>query len=183
MGLNRKSPDVVRTEASLGPAGLLDGGPIFQGVAFDLEAPGIGHGRLELNALSNVPRVEAALRFHLQGRWEPENLYLALPFTAGPKSQVWLDKTGGLMRPRLDQLPGTLTDYYSVQTGMMLLAEDLSVMIATPDSNLIQLGPLDHGERLMMGDPRLVDDPAHAYAWLMTNYWETNFGAQLGAIP
>ncbi len=65
---------------------------------------------------------------------------------------------------------------------MMLRAEDLSVMIATPDSNLIQLGSLDHGERLLMGDPRLADDPAHAYAWLMTNYWETNFGAQLGGF-
>jgi hypothetical protein len=33
-----------------------------------------------------------------------------------------------------------------------------------------------------MGDPRLEDDPAHAYAWLMTNYWETNFGADLGGF-
>ena len=33
-----------------------------------------------------------------------------------------------------------------------------------------------------MGDPRLADDPAFAYAWLMTNYWETNFSADLGGF-
>ncbi len=182
MGLNRKSPDVERTSASFGEARQLDGGPIFSGLEFPLDAPGIGHATLTLKALTAAPRVEVELKFQMPGRWEPENIYLALPFQAGPASQVWLDKTGGLMRPRLDQLPGTLTDYYSVQAGMVHTDDDLAVLIATPDSNLIQLGPLDHGERLLMGDSRLADDPAHAYAWLMTNYWETNFGAELGGF-
>ena len=51
-----------------------------------------------------------------------------------------------------------------------------------PDQHLLQLGPLAHGERLLMGDPRLAADPAFAYAWLMTNYWETNFAADLGGF-
>ncbi len=182
MGLNRKSADVVRTESSLGSAMPVDGGPLFSGVEFDLTAPGISHGQLTLMAMSNAPRVEVQLRFLKDSRWEPENLYLSLPFTAGPSAQVWLDKTGGAVRPRVDQIPGSLADFYSVQSGMMYLADDLGILIATPDSNLIQLGPLDHGDRLLMGDPRLADDPAHAFAWLMTNYWETNFGAQLGGF-
>ena len=182
MGLNRKSEDVVRTASSLGSARPVDGGPIFSGVEFEIEAPGISHGQLALKAMSGAPRVEIQLRFLKDSRWEPENLYLALPFTAGSDTQVWLDKTGGAIRPRVDQIPGSLTDFYSVQAGMMCLTDDLGILIATPDSNLIQLGSLDHGERLLMGDPRLADDPAHAYAWLMTNYWETNFGAQLGGF-
>ena len=33
-----------------------------------------------------------------------------------------------------------------------------------------------------MGDPRLAGDPAHLYSWVMTNYWETNFAAELGGF-
>ncbi len=40
----------------------------------------------------------------------------------------------------------------------------------------------EHGVRLLSGDAALADDPAHAYAWLMTNYWETNFAAELGGF-
>jgi hypothetical protein len=182
MGLNRKSKDVVRSTSTLGHPKHLDGGPHLRGVSFSLEAPGISHGELVIQTHADEPRVDVLIRFLKQTGWEPENVYAALPFHAGENSQVWLDKTGGLMRPRVDQLPGTLTDYYSVQSGLMWRAGDRATMVATPDSNLIQVGPLEHGERLLMADPRLEDDPAHIYAWLMTNYWETNFGADLGGF-
>jgi hypothetical protein len=51
-----------------------------------------------------------------------------------------------------------------------------------PDQPLLQLGPLEVGERLLAGDPRLAADPALPYAWLMSNTWETNFAPTLGGF-
>ena len=51
-----------------------------------------------------------------------------------------------------------------------------------PDTPLIQLGSLEHGYRLLNGDEKLEQDPAHLYAWVMNNYWETNFSATLGGF-
>ena len=45
-----------------------------------------------------------------------------------------------------------------------------------------QQQPGQLGERLLAGDPRLDDDPAHPYAWLSNNFWETNFDAELGGF-
>ena len=43
-------------------------------------------------------------------------------------------------------------------------------------------GPLAYGQRKLMGHPVLKDEPLRPYSWLMTNYWETNFEAQLGGF-
>jgi len=112
--------------------------------------------------------------------WEPENIYVSLPFHSGDTvSQLWLDKTGAMVRPRIDQLPGTLIDFYSIQEGLALVGDRRGVAITTPDTNLIQIGPLDYGARTLHDPANPNPDPAHLYAWLMTNYWETNFGAGL----
>jgi hypothetical protein len=119
--------------------------------------------------------VDAYVRLHKHSLWEPENLYLALPF--GDR-EAWLDKAGAPVRPRIDQIPGTLTDFHAVSAGVAFRG----LALAMPDQHLLQIGSLDHGERLLAGDPRLEHDPGHLYAWLMTNYWETNFDADLGGF-
>jgi len=182
MVLNRKGEDARRTAGCLVGSKGIRRGDVFVSTILDYGVPGISTFLLELRAHVFEPRVDVAVRFHKDSVWEPENVYLSLPFTAGDSSVLWLDKTGALVRPRVDQLPGTLTDFASIQEGLAVVGDDLGLSLATPDSPLVQLGPLEHGERLLMGDPELADDPCHLYAWLMTNYWETNFAASLGGF-
>ncbi len=137
-------------------------------------------------------RVDVAVRLHKDSVWEPENVYLSLPFTAGAHEQLWLAKAGALevgaaVRPRIDQIPGTLTDYYALDDGFALVTDEpagsgMGISVAMPDCHLLQVGPLAFGERLLAGDPRLADDPQHIYAWLMNNFWETTFAASLGGF-
>ena len=183
MNLNRKGEDAVRSSGRLIGSGGVEAGDVFVSTSLDYGVPGISLYTVELRAYLDSPRVDVAVRMHKDSVWEPENVYLSLPFTTGtPGSQVWLDKAGAAVRPRIDQIPGTLTDFYSVQEGFAIVSEGYGVAVATPDSHLIQLGALEHGPRLLAGDPALADDPAHPYAWLMTNYWETNFAAELGGF-
>ena len=182
MGLNRKGDDVQRTVARITAARAMAANPHWHGVELTLAGAGIDHCRLELRAWRRRRRVDVCLRLHKTSCWEPENLYCALPFTAGDGEVLWLDKTAAAVRPWRDQIPGSLTDFSSVQGGAAWVGSAGGVGVATLDSNLLQLGPLEPGERLLMGDARLPDAPPEIQAWLMTNYWETNFAAELGGF-
>ena len=182
MGLDRKGADVVRDIARLRRARAGDSGAVLTSAVLEWEVAGLRTCEVELCAHRRLPRVDVTVRLHMESRREPENLYLALPFTIGRDPELRLDKAGAAPRPRRDQIPGTLTDYYAVQGGFALSDGERGLVVAMPDGHLLQLGSLHPGERLLAGDPRLRDDPAHPYAWLMTNYWETNFAAELGGF-
>ena len=183
MVLNRKGPDVERDVARFAAVRSMESGPIFARAELEYEVAGTRFVSLELRAYATEPRLDAAVRMLKTARWEPENVYVALPFAPGPGPwELRLDRAGGPVRPRLDQLPGTLTDFSTVQHGMVLATEDYGLAVATPDAPIVQMGPLDHGERRLAGDPDLDNAPEHLYSWAMTNYWETNFEASLGGF-
>jgi hypothetical protein len=158
-------------------------GPVFARSVLEYEGPGLGACEVELLAHAELPRVNVAVRMLKEARWEPENVYVPLPFTPHPeRRELWIDKAGVILRPRRDQIPGTLTDYYSLQAGFSLVGAETGVAVATPDAPLLQMGPLDPGPRLLAGAPELADDPEHLYSWVMTNFWETNFEASIGGF-
>jgi len=83
---------------------------------------------------------------------------ISLPFrtTSEQRDELWVEKTGAVLRPRKDQLPGTLTDFYSIQEGYALCNSGTGLVIATPDTPLLQLGPLEYGQRLLNGNDKLL---------------------------
>lgn len=182
MLLNRKGEGVVRTAGRLVGSREVETGQVFARAVLEYEVAGTSVCEVELRALMDEPRVDVAARIHKESTWEPENVYLSLPFSPPDPRELWLDKAGAPVRPRADQIPGTLTDFYSVQDGFAVVTPEIGIAVSMLDNHLLQLGPLEHGERRLAGDPALESDPAHAYAWLMTNYWETNFSAELGGF-
>ncbi|UCH83320.1 MAG: glycoside hydrolase, partial [Candidatus Latescibacterota bacterium] len=183
MGLNRKGPDVRRSVGRLTRACDRHTGPAFSTATLEYDIEGMRRYTVTLKAFEDEPRVDVVLRLHKQSVWEPENLYIALPFCPGaPEFERWLDKTGAMMRPGIDQIPGTLTDYYSVQAGVALCSDTRGLIIATPDTHLIQLGDLDFGPRPLAGDKALESQHSRMYVWLMNNFWETNFDADLAGF-
>ena len=182
MGLDRRGPDAT-TAVSITTGGRLVGdGPLWTEIELALATTGCNDAALVLRVAKTAPRVDATLRFHAGGRWEPENWFAALPLAAGENAELTLDRAGWPLVPREDQLPGTLCDFYALQDGWVSTTADLGLAVAMLDGPLLQLGPLDPGERLLAGDSRLGLDPAQPYAWLMTNFWETNFQAHLGGF-
>jgi hypothetical protein len=180
-GRNRKGADVQRYAGTVADLRLPGTRNHFIPVEIDYALEGTEWVRVQLKIWRNLPRIDATVTLQKKCIWEPENLYLALPFSL-PESQLWLDKPGGPIRPWQDQLPDTLTDWYCLQEGYGICGKDLGIAVATPDSPLLQLGPLEHGKRSVMGHPALRPENARPYAWLMTNYWETNFEANLGGF-
>ncbi|MDD5199611.1 MAG: hypothetical protein PHC88_07380 [Terrimicrobiaceae bacterium] len=182
LGRNRIGRSGQRFVSRLVSATSLEKGPVFHTVQLDYEIEHMPMCRVLLKAHRNTPRVDVSVRLLKNPTWDAETVYISLPFTAGEGSVLWLDKAGALVRPRADQLPNSLTDYYAVQDGWMWAADGSGVAIASPDAPLVQVGPLEHGVRKLHGHPRLSEDKELVYSWIINTCWETNFEINTGGF-
>ncbi|WP_212979528.1 glycoside hydrolase family 38 N-terminal domain-containing protein [Paenibacillus azoreducens] len=183
MGRNRKGLNVQRSAGRLAKAKIISNGPLFGVVELQFETRGMSCYSVFLKLYATSCRVDVSVRFHKDSVWEPENVYISLPFTSGmPHDEtLWLDKAGAPIRPWVDQLPGTLLDYYCIQEGLAFVGENRALTIATPDTPLVQLGSLEYGKRLLHTQQN-EETERDLYVWAMSNYWETNFKATLGGF-
>jgi hypothetical protein len=160
---------------------LLGEGDLFADLEFSFRVAGCEFYKVILRFPANDARIEAGVRLHKKSVWEVENLYVGLPF-AREGSTLWLEKSGAWMRPYVDQIPDTLTDYYCLQDGFVVTGPDLGMAVACIDAPLLQLGPLGHGIRKLAGHPDLKNDVPRLYSWVMNNIWEVNFDPNLGGF-
>jgi hypothetical protein len=183
MGRNRKGMNVQRSVGKLTGVNVITHGELYSIVELIYTVEGMSYFSLFLKFYHFHPRVDVSVRMHKESVWDPENVYIALPFCTGSsmKDELWVEKAGAILRPGVDQLPGTNIDYYSIQEGLAYISSNNGLLIATPDTPLIQIGPLEHGTRLVHGQQK-GDEKNHLYAWALTNYWETNFKATLGGF-
>ncbi len=182
MDRNRKGEDVQRAVGRVTRVEPVECSPVRHVARIHYELEGCAHVVLELAAHVHARRVDVALRLQKTGSWAPENVYLALPFTAGDHEALWVGKPGCVLRPWVDQIPGTLTDFTSVDEGLAWVGRGVGVALAMLDQPLLQLGPLDVGPRRLAGDDDLPALPTQVFAWLMNNMWETNFASDLGGF-
>jgi len=183
MDRNRKGADFVRSAGTLTETLNVEYGDVYGKAVLKYKVPGISYYELELYAYSDAPRVDVVVKMHKDSVWEPENVYLPLLFSINSDTtELWISKSGVNLRPRKDQIPGTLIDYYSIKNGMALISDNYGIAIATPDTNLLHLGDLEHRERKFFDPSEVSKDNQPIFSWLMTNYWETNFNADLGGF-
>jgi len=176
MGRNRKAVRTRRSAGKLTDVRVLETGALYTKVELSYRMEGVKECAVLLTAYHLSPRLEIDFRIHKESVWEPENLYLSLPFAG----EVWLDKAGARMRPRIDQLPGTCVDFYAVQNGLVFRQGEADVILTVPDTPLVWMGTLRAHPIRLMGEG--VPNEDEVYSWVMNNFWETNFKASLGGF-
>ncbi len=181
MGRNRKGMNVERSVGVLSSIKEITNGPIYGIVELQYQIKGMSFFSLFIKVYKGLARVDVSVRIHKDSVWDPENVYISLPFTQGENDELWFEKAGALVRPGKDQIPGTCTDFYCIQEGLAFVSPEGGLLIATPDTPLMQTGPLEYGTRLVHGQ-QTEEDKTDLYAWVLTNYWETNFKATLGGF-
>lgn len=182
MGRNRKANKTKRYEAKLCDRQIAENGDIYVAVRLDYELFGTGLYTVFVKIYKHQPKIEVMVRIHKESRWEPENLYVALPFTAGADSTLYTDKTGCIIRPGIDQLPGSCQDFYLIQNGVLWQSGEHSVAVMTKDAPLIALGDLRAKPVKLCDGHDKAQNKAPVYSWVMNNYWETNFRVNLGGF-
>lgn len=176
LGRSRKAVRTQRSAGELVDVRILEDGALYSRVELSYRLDGAQDCAVILTAYKLAPKLDVDLRLHKSSVWEPENLYLSFPFAG---EEIYLDKAGAIMRPRIDQLPGTCVDFYALQNAVVFHST-APVVVACTDAPLIAMGPLPARPVQLMGEgaPNLDE----VYSWVMNNFWETNFKASLGGF-
>ena len=177
MGRNRKAVRTHRSPGILFDVKVLENGTLYSRAELKYKMDGVQECSVIVTAYKLAPQIDFDLRLHKDSVWEPENVYLALPFKA---NEIFIDKTSAVMRPRIDQLPGTCVDFYAVQNGVAFCNDQSCTLITLQDAPLVSFGPLKAHPIKLMGEGEKNCD--EVYSWVMNNFWETNFKASLGGF-
>lgn len=182
MGRNRKDVSTRRYVSKLKNIQITENGEVYAAVQMDYELEGTKFYSVFLKVYKEMARLEATVRIHKTSVWEPENLYISLPFTAGEEEVKYVDKTGCVIRPGIDQLQGTNKEFYLIQNGIVLDGKDKTLTLAVKDTPLVTFGNLEaHPIELCCGSDENYNQK-EIYSWAMNNYWETNFKVDLGGF-
>ena len=132
----------------------------------------------ELVLYTDRPCLDLRYRLEKTPEVEAEALYVAFPLASGDRPEVWLDLPGALMRPGLDQVPGTATDWHSIQHGFAVAAAGQWVAVASPEIPLVQVNGINTGK----WQETLPAANGVVMSWVFNNYWFTNFPAAQGGV-
>ncbi len=126
--------------------------------------------RLEIRLFERDKRVE----FHWSIRKLPvpqaEALYVSFPF-APRDGQIAYEAQGGIVRPGLDQIPGSSSDWQTMQNFLAVRHAQGQIVWGSAGAPLIQMGEINLGK----WQPVTRVAQPHVYSWVMNNYWFTNF--------
>jgi hypothetical protein len=181
MGRNRKGKFAKRYTAELTDVQILSDGELFTSVLLNYQLQGTNIYAVYLKVYKVSSRIDATIRVHKTSEWAPENLYVALPFSLS-NSELFVDKMGCLIRPGIDQIPETNMDFYLTQNGMIYQSKEERLLINCNDAPLVTFGDLSADEITLANDHTAWKNQEIAYSWIMNNYWETNFKADLGGF-
>ena len=182
MGRNRKEKNTVRDRAVLTDRRIVENGDIYATTELSYKLMGTEMYKVFLKAYKHSPRIEVMVRVHKDSHWEPENLYVSLPFFAGQNDYFYINKTGCIIRPGIDQLPGTCQDFYLIQNTMVWQDGDKAVAVIAKDAPLISLGGLEAKPVVLCDGHDKERNHSLVYSWPMNNFWETNFKVDLAGF-
>lgn len=184
MGRNRKAPSTDRTVAKLVNVKQLEDGPLYAVLLLKYELAGTGMYDVVLTVQKTAPQIDVTIRLQKIGAWEPENLYVALPFTYDSplETNCFFEKSGTIIRPGIDQLPGTNTNFYLLDNGAVMQNGDKHVFVSMKDTPLVTLGSLESRLVELCDANAAKKNKEVLYSWAMNNFWETNFKVDLSGF-
>lgn len=130
---------------------------------------------LDVRVYDALPRVDLLYCVEKTPETEAEALYAAFPL-GGREPTVFLDVPGAVMRPGLDQVPGTAADWHSLERYFAVADNKHTTVVASPDIPCVQVNGINTG----LWQERLAPHNGLVMSWVMNNYWFTNFPAAQG---
>lgn len=182
MGRNRKSEATRRCIAKLSDMHIVSCGSVFSEIELDYSLEGTKLYSVFLKVYHSIAQIDASVRIHKTSVWDPENLYVSLPFSEGDNEEVFIDKTSCFLRPGIDQLPGTNDRFYLLQNGVVFQGEKNSLVLSMKDTPLVTFGSLESSPVTLCPGNCPESNRLPIYSWVMNNYWETNFNVNLAGF-
>ncbi len=147
-------------------------GPVFSSARIVCATEMFPRIELETILYEHEPRVDFAFRLHKKMTYEKEGVYLAFPF-AGSKPRFRYEIGAGNVRPNEDHWPGGCRDWFAVQRWVTLHTNEAAVAWSAVDTPLVTLCDFTPGKWL----DELPITNGTIFAYVMNNYWLTNYKA------
>lgn len=118
-------------------------------------------------------KIELLYNMRKLANTDPEGVYIAFPFTGENSGKLVFEAQGGVVRPGIDQLPGSSSDWSTIQNFAAVKSDNSQIVFCSEDIPPVQFGDINTGHYYY----RLKPESSHIYSWVLNNYWTTNFKA------
>ena len=129
----------------------------------------------EITVWNHVRRVDILNRFEKTQTYDKEAVYFAFPFAA-EQPTIRYECPAGIVNANRDMLPGACLDWFAVQQFVEIETADAAIAWSTPDAPLVCFQDINRGKWLRS----LPMKTGHVYAYVLNNYWHTNYKAGQG---
>jgi len=153
----------------------MDLGPLGERMIVETSAPMTPRITSEITVWNDLKRVDIVNRLTKTLTYDKEAVYFAFPFAAH-KPVLRYEEPAAIVRPDRDFLPGACLDWLTVQHFAELDAGDAAICWSTPDAPLVCFQDINRGK----WQDRFTAANGHLYAYVMNNYWYTNYLAGQG---
>ena len=147
------------------------------GQTMTVETSAIMTPRLQSTVIlwNHLKRVDIVNRLTKTQTYDPEAVYFAFPFAAD-KPTFRYEIPAGVVNANTEMLPGACLDWFTVQHFVEVSGTTGAVAWATPDAPLVTFQDINRGR----WQTSLPLRTGHLYAYVMNNYWFTNYLAGQG---
>lgn len=180
LGRNIRGLHAEQYQGDLKDIKILENGEVFTKVELEFELEGTIHSSVILKMYKKLPRIAFTYRIAKTISEDIESVYLPLCLEL-PEAELFIRNGGVPMRPGIDQLPGSNMEYYMADEGILYRGEKESILINTPDTPLLYMGPMEH-HPIVLCDNKAENNRRPVYSWIMNNTWETNFKMDLSGF-
>jgi len=156
---------------------VLENGPLVASLQIESGAPGCNRLIREVRVVDGLDRVELVNHVDRKSVREKDGVHFGFGFNV-PGGTVRMETPWAVVRPNVDQLPGSCRNWFTVQRWVDVSNGDRGITWAPIDAPLMQIGGMTAN---LLGAVAFREwmtnalDSQTIYSWAQNNHWHTNY--------
>lgn len=151
---------------------LKEKGPLVTSLLIESEAPGCHKLIREIRLIAGLDRVDIINVVDKKKIRTKEGVHFAFAFNV-PDGQMRLDTPWAVVRPELDQIPGSNKNFFTVQRFVDVSNDRFGVTCAILDAPMVEVGSITAEIPWI----KQLQPTQKFFSYVMNNYWFTNYKA------
>ena len=156
---------------------VLENGPLVASLEILSEAPGCTSLDRIIRVVDGLDRVEIVNLVDRKSVREKDGVHFGFGFNV-PGGTIRMETPWAVVRPNLDQLPGSCRNWFTVQRWVDVSNADCGITWAPLDAPLMEIGGLTAN---LLGSVKREEwmttalESQTLYSWAQNNHWHTNY--------
>jgi alpha-mannosidase len=156
---------------------VMDSGPLVATLRIESDAPGCVKLTRDVRVVDGLDWVELVDAVDRQSVREKDGVHFGFGFNV-PQGKIHMETPWAVVRPNLDQLPGSCRNWFTVQRWVDVSNPEYGVLWAPLDAPLMEIGGLTAN---LLGSVAYHEwmtnaiDSQTLYSWAQNNHWHTNY--------